>query len=131
MVAKTRSGRAPLFMVLDLPPVASTPSRANLLGIGPRGGLGRRWRAQKGILAGVITNPGAWDGRESGRNPPSDGHGRTVEVEDAISHVRLNARCMSMSAPRHPEHSGRHGPLLVDARQLLIPEIFPRLWCLP
>jgi hypothetical protein len=34
-------------------------------------------------------------------------------------------------APRAPRTSGRHGPLLGRCRQLLIPEVFPCLSCLP
>ena len=34
-------------------------------------------------------------------------------------------------APGHPEHLEDTGPLLGRCRQLLVPEVFPRLWCLP
>src|SRR5271165_7483278 len=82
-----RSGR-----VLEHPPVAG-PVEGDRLGAGPRGGLGRRGRAQEGILAGDDYQSGGWDGREIRAPVLSDVHGRTVEVEDAISHGAVDVRC--------------------------------------
>src|SRR5260370_12427496 len=125
-----QDGRRP-GRVLEHPTVAE-PVEGDRLGVGPHGGLGRRGRAQEGILAGDDDQSGGWDGREIRAPLPSDVYGRTVEVEDAISHGAVDVRCqVEGRLLGHPEHLEGTGPLLGRCRQLLSPEVFSRLWCLP
>src|SRR5215472_10769929 len=117
--------------VLEHPPVAE-PVEGDRLGAGPRCGPGGRGHAQEGILAGEDHQSGDWDGREIRAPLPSDVHGRTVEVEDAISHGAVEVRCqVEGQLLGHPKHLEDTGPLLRRCRQLLSPEVLPRLWCLP
>jgi hypothetical protein len=126
---RTRAARSPLGQG----PGAHqwpNPSRATVLA--PARGLGRRGRAQEGILAGDDHQSGDWDRREIRAPLPSDVHGRTVGVEDAISHGAVAVRCqVEGRVLGHPEHLENTGPLLRRCPQLLSPEVFTRLWYLP
>src|SRR5215470_2396696 len=125
-----QDGRRP-GRVLEHAPVAE-PVEGDRRGAGPRGGLGGRGRVQEGILARDDHQSGNWDGREIRAPQPSDVHRRTVEAEDAISHGAGEVRCQDEGRLLgHPEHLEDTGPLLRRCRQLLSPELLPRLRCLP
>src|SRR6478672_13861850 len=88
----------------------------------------RRDRAHEGFLAGDDHQSGGWDGREIRTPLPSDVNGRTVQVQDAISHGAVDVRCQVQGRLLgHPEHLVDTGPLLGWCRELLVPEVFSRL----
>ena len=97
-----------------------SPSRAGP-GVGPDGGPGRRDRAHEGFLAGDDHQSGGWDGREIRTPLPSDVNGRTVQVQDAISHGAVDVRCQVQGRLLgHPEHLEDTGPFFGRCRQLLL-----------